>query len=391
MKIKDLRVAYFSDLEFPSNTVATKQIAKTADTLCHKNLSIELYLPVPWKNLRWHRDRRISAIRNYYGISKDLKIREYIPVLPMAKRLHRPASGYLMIQKLKRQRYDLIYVRNFFHLKLALHSGQNVLFETYKFLLTGKTMQTVVRALHEHRSFVGMIVHSEMARRHWLAQGAEESKIITIHNGIDASEVPQRMDRAEARRLLRISEEEKIICYTGNIGKDKGIESILAVAKYLPEIRFNIVGAKNKKDIQRLKQSAEKDGLRNISLIGWLPPTKVYPYLFSADALIIPPTNKPLLEAGKTALPIKTFMYLASGVPILAPALEDTAEILKDNENARLLRPDAPEENALEIKKLFEDKALLIRLGAQARETSKLFTWEHRAAKIISFIESRAL
>ncbi len=389
MNIKNLRIAYFSDLEFPSNTVATKQIAKTADTLHSRHVSIELFIPIPWKNLPRRSAGRIKAIRKYYGISDHLKILEYFPLLPMTKRLHRPASSYLMIRKLKNQKYDLIYVRNFLHLKLALSNGHNVLYETYKYLAAPKSSQAIAKLLNAHNNFVGIIVHSELTRKHWISLGANPDKITTIHNGIDASEVPAAMDKQEARRALHMSPEWKIICYIGNIGPAKGVETVLKIAGHLPEFHFNIVGAKTKKDIQRLTQLAEKANIHNFTLIEWLPPTKVFPYLFSADALIIPPTTKPLMEGGNTVLPIKTFMYLASGVPILAPALEDTAEILKHKENAFLLKPDAPEENADEIRKLFADPGLMRQLSARALETSKIFTWENRATKIIDFIETR--
>jgi glycosyltransferase involved in cell wall biosynthesis len=387
--MKNLRIAYFSDLEFPSNTVATKQIVKTADTLQSYQMNIELFIPIPWKNLKHRGARRIKDIRKYYGISDRLKITEYFPVFPMAKRLHRPASSYLMLRKLKKQKYDLIYVRNFLHLKLALANGKKTLFETYKVLVPPKTSRALIQGLNENEDFIGMIVHSELARNHWISLGANPEKITTVHNGIDDSEVPQTMNQAEARKLLSIPEEAKIVCYTGNVGKAKGVETILELAKHLPGFHFNIVGAKNRDDIRRLKQQAEKKHVDNFTLIGWLPPTKVYPYLFSADALIIPPTKKPLTEGGKTVLPIKTFMYLASGVPILAPALEDTSEILKHEENAFLLKPDAPEENAEAVKRLFGDPEKLKRIGAAARATAKKFSWENRALKIIAFAEQR--
>ena len=389
MKMRNLRVAYFSDLDFPSNTVATKQILKTIDSLQQLDMNVELFIAVPWKRFSTGSVQRIKNIREYYGVSEQLRIVEFKPPLPMIKRLHRPIFSYRSLHKISKKGFDLVCVRNILHLRIAISLGLNVLFETYKYFTSERTGRSLIRLLNENKNFVGVIVHSELTRNHWLSLGAKPEKIKTIHNGFDALEFAQPIPRVTARQMLKLSPDLKIICYTGNIDKAKGMDVLLQTAHYLPEFHFMIVGGKNKKDIQRLEQYASRHDIRNFTVVPWQPPSKIVPYLFSADALIIPPTRKPLMEGGKTVLPIKTFTYLASGIPILAPRNEDTSEILFHKDNAFLLTPDAPQTAAAEIRSLFQDNTLINRIRSRAIETSRSFTWENRAKKIISFIEER--
>jgi len=383
------RIAYFSDLEFPSNSVATKQMLKTVEALRKQHVSIELFLPIPWARLAMADDERLSDIKQYYGLSDQVRFREIPSPLPMIKRLHRPLFSYLALNKICSSGYDIVYVRNVLHLRMALARGARVIFETYRYIGAEKANKKVVELLNGHDNFLGVIVHSELTRHYLISLGAVEEKIITIHNGIDEKEIPPRMHRENARNLLNLPHGQKMICYAGNMDPTKYVESVVELARLLPEIHFYLVGAKRKWDLRRLQKFAKKIGAGNLTFIPWLPPTKVHPYLFAADALIIPPTAKPLLEGGNTVLPLKTFMYLATGVPILAPALPDTAEILHHKENSFLLSPDMPNVNVWEIRELFLDGGLMDRISTNALESAKSFTWDHRAEKIVAFIEER--
>ena len=173
------------------------------------------------------------------------------------------------------------------------------------------------------------------------------------------------------------------------MGRTKGIEAVIELARYLPEVLFLLVGLKGNKDRIRLKKVATRLGAHNIEMRPWIPPSQVGPFLRASDAGIIPPTAKPLLESGQTVFPIKTFDYLACGVPLLAPRLEDTAEVLKHEENAFLLEPDAPKKNAHAIKELIEDPVRMEQIARNALEQAHGFTWEKRAENILAFATHR--
>jgi glycosyltransferase involved in cell wall biosynthesis len=113
------------------------------------------------------------------------------------------------------------------------------------------------------------------------------------------------------------------------------------------------------------------------------------PYLYAADALVIPPTVGPLERVGNTVLPIKTYLYLAIGRPIVAAATADLREVLEDGRNAVLVPPDDLDAAILAVRSLMESSELCARLGAEARTEAQRYTWDQRAARISGFIEAR--
>ena len=386
-----LVLSYYTDLPFPSSAAATRQMAKTVEGLQLVGADARLYLPIPWKFRRLDAQTRLDQLRAYYGLWEHFKVREIPSPLPLFNKIQRFPFTYRCLPIIEHAGTDVLCVRNFWHLKLALSRGMTVLYETYKYKSQARRSQAIIELLNENQRFIGAIMHSKLARDYWISQGAHPEKITTIHNGIDAAEIAATpgLDRVPSRRELQLPETARIVSYIGNMGRTKGIEAVIELARYLPEVLFLLVGLKENKDRIRLKKVATRLGAHNIEMRPWIPPSQVGPFLRASDAVIIPPTAKPLLEAGQTVFPIKTFGYLACGVPLLAPRLEDTAEVLKHEENAFLLEPDAPKKNAHAIKELIEDPVRMEQIARNALEQAHGFTWEKRAEKILAFATQR--
>jgi glycosyltransferase involved in cell wall biosynthesis len=101
---------------------------------------------------------------------------------------------------------------------------------------------------------------------------------------------------------------------------------------------------------------------------------------------LIPPTSAPLQRFRRTVLPMKVFMYLAAGRPILAPRLPDVEEVLTDGQTARLVVPDDPAEAANALTHLLADRALQDRLSRNALALAAQYTWTARARRIMDFV-----
>jgi glycosyltransferase involved in cell wall biosynthesis len=152
------------------------------------------------------------------------------------------------------------------------------------------------------------------------------------------------------------------------------------IAAYLPDLTFLLVGGKPE-DISRLRAYCEAKKVNNVMLVERLPINEVSPYLYAADALIIPPVSAPMEKFGRTVLPFKLFPYLAAGRPIVAPNLADMRELIQHGENGILVKPDDAAQNAQAIRRLFSDEKMQAKLAANAAETSRSLTWEARAEK----------
>jgi glycosyltransferase involved in cell wall biosynthesis len=124
-----------------------------------------------------------------------------------------------------------------------------------------------------------------------------------------------------------------------------------------------------------------------VAVVPWQPFSATVPYLYAADVLLIPPTRGPLESVGNTVLPMKTFLYMAAGRAIFAPATPDLTEVLTDNVSARLVPPDDLKTAVAALRDLLADESFRVRLAAAAR--ADVQTWQARAERILSFLATR--
>src|SRR5262249_26827221 len=128
----------------------------------------------------------------------------------------------------------------------------------------------------------------------------------------------------------------------------------------------------------------------NVRIVPWQQqPDALARYIFAADVLLIPPSLKPLAEFGSTVIPLKLYLYMGSGRPILAGDTPDVREILEDGRNALLSRPDCVDALVAGIRALTGDVSLARRIGAASLADSRNFTWSARAGKIAAILASR--
>jgi len=378
---------YYSDLALPSNAIAALQVIRTVAALQQSGRDARLFIPIPWRYGAQSAQQRLARLRAYYGLDDSFCTREVRSPVPLVAKLQRIPLTCRALGAIRREDYGLLCVRNYWHLKMGLSRGMRVLYETYKYRVEPERTRHIVQLLNQHRHFVGLILHSDLARQHWLSLGAPPDKAATIHNGVNQADIASGVyaGQSEARHSLMIPPDAKVIVYTGNMGRHKGVEALLDLACHLPEFDFQLVGCRERGDRVRLTRRARELALANVTLRDWLPPSEVAPFLRAADAVIIPPSAAPLRGAGRTVLPYKTFQYLASGAPLLAPRLEDTAELLRHGENAFLLCPDAPRQNAEAIRGLWATPGLRERLAAAALRQMRECTWARRADRIADF------
>jgi glycosyltransferase involved in cell wall biosynthesis len=159
---------------------------------------------------------------------------------------------------------------------------------------------------------------------------------------------------------------------------------MLRMALKLPEVSFVLVGSEGRGVIEALARRTP-----NVSVVPWQPFDSVARYLMAADVLLQPPSRIPLKLVGNTVLPMKLFLYLAAGRPIVAPDLRDMREVLKHDHNALLVPTGDHAAAALAVARVISEPGLSQRLAAGARETAAGLTWDARAARIVSFLQTQ--
>ncbi|MEO8138646.1 MAG: glycosyltransferase family 4 protein, partial [Gemmatimonadota bacterium] len=241
-----------------------------------------------------------------------------------------------------------------------------------------------LRQVLRHPNLVGAVFHSGHALASYRRLGVPDERMLVAHNGWDPARMEPRLSRAEARTRLGLDVDRFTVVYSGRMNARKGLEIILAAARGAPEIGFVLVGSEGEGPVE-----LEARPLGNVRIVPWQRFRDLAPWLYASDVLIIPPSLEPLQRHGNTVLPIKLFLYLAAGRVLLAPRAPDTAELLTDGQNARLVSAGDVPETIAALRELATDRALAVRLATAALETAQSLTWDARAARIEAFLRTR--
>ena len=280
---------------------------------------------------------------------------------------------------------DLIYTRNLWVATTALLFGQRVVFDHYRpWPAQIPPLRPVLRVLIGHRRFVLNICHSDYTRDAYRRIGVPAAKLVTIRNGF----APERLGNAgsvvAAKTMIGVPISRATVVYTGRVNHKKGLDLLVEAAARLPDVLFLLVGG----------TGDEPPGLvagapPNVRIVPWQAEAGLARYLAAADVLVIPPSTRPLGEFGSTVLPLKVFLYMAAGRPILAGATPDVEEVLRHGENAFLCPPDDAAALACGLATLLADEALRSRLAAASLSESGDLTWDARADRILAAITAR--
>jgi UDP-glucose:(heptosyl)LPS alpha-1,3-glucosyltransferase len=195
--------------------------------------------------------------------------------------------------------------------------------------------------------------------------------VITIHNGIDTDAYAPGSRREEAvsmRERLEISQERLVAVFVGSEWERKGLRPILEALALAPEWSLVVVG---RGDERRYRELADSLGVAGA--VSWLGVTEDVGLIYAlADAFVLPTSYE--------TFSLVTFEAAASGLPILATAVNGVSELVCDGENGFLIDPD-PRIIAERLARLAADPGLRERLGGAARRSALRFGRGRMVAK----------
>jgi len=156
--------------------------------------------------------------------------------------------------------------------------------------------------------------------------------------------------------------------FVGKLIPLHGLETILAAARLVPELRFHVVGSGQE---QRL---LEPDRPPNVDWTPWIPYERLPTALHAARAALgIFGTS----AKAARVIPNKAFQALACGTPLVTADTPATRELLVDGESALFARPGDPEALANALRRLAADAELAGRLSAGGRAAYEAKASEH--------------
>ncbi len=310
-------------------------------------------------------------------------LRAWAPArLPALRHL---CCGLTLVLRREFRQADLVYTRNLWVAWMATLFGRRVVFDHYRpWPDQIPPLQLFIFRLMSGRHFLLNICHSDYTRRIYAALGVPAEKLRTIRNGFEPARFAVQLQMRAAKRAIGVPEGRQTVVYAGRLNHKKGLGLAIEAARRLPDLLFILVGSAGEGAIE-----AACRGVANMRIVPWQPPEALAAYLSAADVLLIPPSGAPLAVFGSTVLPLKLFLYMASGRPILAGDTPDVREVLRHGENAWLGAPDSIDALVSGLARLTQDAGLAQRLAASALADSAGLTWGARAGHILGAIESR--
>lgn len=369
-------VVYIANARMPTEKAHGIQIAKMCEAFIEQGVAVEIVAP--------SRGRDTRTVRDFYGLRVDVPTtRLWVPDW-YASRI-----GFVMS--------SLVFaVCYFLHLRLRKLRGESFTVYTtdldqFSFFLVPFLGVPYVVEMHDAKKkriafrflfwrarcviAVNNIIKKELADVFGLAP----EKIAVWPNGYDDRVFPSKEDRDVARSILGLPTDKPIVMYVGRVYPWKGIETLVAASRFLPDVLFYLVGG-TAEDLRVVGAMAEQPV--NLVCIRARPMAEIPRWLRAADVLLVLGTAKDTYSYLHTS-PMKLFEYMAAGRPVVASCTPAIASVVSD-EKVFFAAPDDAADVAEKIRFVLEHPRDAERKAAAAAASP--FSWNARAAGISDFM-----
>lgn len=382
-----MKFTYITAAIIPSIHTPSYQIIKTCEALVKNGVKIDLILlseqhtEIKLKESVWH----------YYGIENRFKIQKMPYLIWINPYYGKRGILRFLLQTILFTIYlifysfiekpDVYYVRDFFW---ASYLSSLKFLHRSKVYYEGHQPEPRIIKMARKEKIDGVVVITNQLKKYYALKGVPEKKLFVAGDGVDLKMFNNLPSKITCRKDLKMPLDKKIVCYTGHLFSWKGVKILaLAMKNFKDDLLCYFVGG-FEKDIIRFKNFIKKNNIRNIIIVGHVPPILVPKYQIAADVLVLPN-----LRGGKSRFtsPLKLFEYMASKKPIVASDIPPLREVLTEK-NSILIEPKNPEALSRGIKLAIRDKKLAEKLSRNAFHDVKKYDWSNRAKNIIRFIEN---
>ncbi|MBW4683609.1 MAG: glycosyltransferase [Komarekiella atlantica HA4396-MV6] len=311
-------------------------------------------LPMPWP---------IDHFQRKFTDSNTIATKYYLPfhILPTTK---------------------LVHSRNWNFVKAAIKNGVPAIYEHHH---------------HEDKLFEPEIVKSPLfqiavtvvdtIRETMIKNGIPPEKVIKLHNGFNRLFMQRQPEKAAEWRKKLLKERSHLVVYAGALQQFKGIDVLINVASEMPNVQFACAGGKST-EVEYYQQLANEKQVHNITFLGYVLHDELVSLLQAADILAHPHCSG---KAATFTSPLKLFDYFASGTPIVATEIPSLIEFQDTKAIAAWCESDNPTKFAECLKQVLQTHPKKVDGYPDSVEFVKQFSWENRAAKILSYVDASLL
>lgn len=208
-------------------------------------------------------------------------------------------------------------------------------------------------------------------------------KLVVLPNAVDVNRFkPDPKLGAQTRASLSLTT-HPLLVFVGSFYQWHDIATLLkafaVVLKTHPDARLILVGDGTERE-KMIKLAGELGVAQAVNFTGFVGWEDVVRYVNAADIAIVP---VPKMEREMWLSPMKLFEYMASGKAVVASAMGQVRDVIKDGENGLLVPPGDEVSLAEAVNRLIEDVSLRERLGMQAREDAvRYHSWEQYLSRL---------
>lgn len=294
-----------------------------------------------------------------HGHEVDVISSENTPIIPL-KKLKNPSfliTSYLKTRFMKK--YDIVHAMHpIGAMAMKNISGKKILtihgiFSEQIGLLHGKSISKFSSKYEQNALKLADAVTAG-SKESYEYYKKLNSNVFHIPNAIDINSLPVTSD----------SRYENQVIFAGRLSKEKGILTILEIAKNLPKkINLLIIGSgPEEKHVSNIEKQFE-----NIHYLGYQPKEKTIP-LIRGSVLLIQPSfaegiSSTLLEA------------MACKTPIIATNVGGNKELLGKNNVGVLIEPGDSKTLLQKIVEIVNDKNLHEKITTEAYEEVQKYDW----------------
>lgn len=197
-------------------------------------------------------------------------------------------------------------------------------------------------------------------------------KIRVIPNGINLDDYNIELSKEECRKKINVPLDKHVILFVGSLVKFKAVDILFKamkqIIKTIPDSYLIIIGDGPLRT--HLEAQAKKNDIdKYVRFVGTINDTSLKAvYYKSSDIFILPS----LVEC----FPIVLLEASATGIPLLVSNLESLKAIIRDDHNGVFFNTGNENDLALKIMYLLQNDNLRRKIGDNAKEMVKEYTWE---------------
>jgi glycosyltransferase involved in cell wall biosynthesis len=211
----------------------------------------------------------------------------------------------------------------------------------------------------------------------------DEEKIAIVAHGVLKPSRIRKISKIDARKIIGMPKDKKIILFFGYIQEYKGLdillESLIAIKKDIPSVVLLIVGQPSKlfTDWKKYENIIKNNNLDDfvIKKLEYVPESDIEIYFSSAD-LVVLPYKEPFDTHGGVAA-----LTLAFEKPMVVTDIGGLPEYVRDSRAISV--PNDVKSLSKKIIYILKDEQLLDKLSKDSGLVAKELTWDKIADKTI--------